>query len=98
MLPHSGHYEPYYMLGAKAHTPLNVGISQYRQRYYRERKSQCARWTAPTAWMASGIMAAELSSHPDSFAIRQLLGSNEQVSHASHPKLASACLDESIVR
>ena len=48
--------------------------------------------------MASGIMAAELSNHPDSFAIRQLLGSNEQVSHASHAKLASVCLDESIVR
>ena len=59
---------------------------------------QFPRWTAPTAWMASGIMAAELSSHPDSFAIRQLLGSNEQVSHASHAKLASACLDDSIVR
>ena len=48
--------------------------------------------------MAAGIMAAELSSHPDSFAIRQLLGSDERVSHASHAKLASACLNDSIVR
>ena len=48
--------------------------------------------------MAAGMMAAELSSRPDSFAIRQLLSSNEQVSHASHAKLASACLDDSIVR
>ena len=48
--------------------------------------------------MASGIMAAELSSHPDSLAIRQLLGSDERVSHDSHAKSASVCLDESIVR
>ena len=48
--------------------------------------------------MASGIMAAELSSHPDSLAIRQLLGSDERVSHASPAKLASPCLDDSIVR
>ena len=77
---------------------LNVLYLRYHFDTIARSRLQFPRWTAPTAWMASGIMAAELSSHPDSFAIRQLLGSNEQVSHASHAKLASVCLDESIVR
>ena len=48
--------------------------------------------------MASGIVAAEGAWFPDIFASVNLFGSDKLVSHASPVKLASPCLDDSIVR